>query len=82
MVVLYGMTFVLLAKELRAAYLGLLSPLHMDDAAFVILARRSAQLIKMLIKREPDRGYFPEPAKSIFLLVTSGQEEAERQLLL
>ena len=30
------------------------------------------------MKRGPDRGYFPEPAKSIFISCTPGQEEAAR----
>ena len=38
--------------------------------------RRSAQLLKLLMRREPDRGYFPEPAKSLFISDTPGQEEA------
>ena len=29
------------------------------------------------MKRGPDRGYFPEPDKSLFILDTPGQEEAE-----
>ena len=33
-VVLYGITLVPLAKELGAAYMGLLSPFYVDDAAF------------------------------------------------
>ena len=30
------------------------------------------------MKRGPDRGYFPDPAKALFILDTPGQEEAER----
>ena len=37
--VLYGITFVPLAEELRAADPGLLSPFYVDDAAFGGLAR-------------------------------------------
>ena len=72
-------TLVHLAEELRAAYPGLLSPLYADDAAFDGLARRSAQLLKMLMKRGPDRGYFSEPAKSLFISDTPEKEEAEKQ---
>ena len=31
------------------------------------------------MKRGPDRGYFPEPAKSLFISDTLGQEEAEKR---
>ena len=71
--VLYGITLVSLAEELRAAYPGLLSPFYADDAAFDGSARRSAQLLKLLIKGGADQGYFPEPAKSLFISETPGQ---------
>ena len=68
--VLYWTTLVPLAEELRAADPGLLSPFYVDDAAFDGSARRSAQLLKLLMKRGPDRRYFPDPSKSIFVLDT------------
>ena len=77
--VLYSITLVPLAKELRAADPGLLSPFYADDAAFDGSTRRSAQLLKLLMKRGPDRGYFPEPAKSLFISDTPGQEEAAKR---
>ena len=57
--VLYGITLVPLAEELRAADPGLLSPFYADNAAFNGSAQRSAQLLKLLMKRGPDQGYFP-----------------------
>ena len=54
--VLYGITLVPLAEELQAADPGLLSPFYADNAAFDGLARRSAQLLKLLMKRGTDRG--------------------------
>ena len=77
--VLYGITLVPLAEELRAADPGLLSPFYVDDAAFNGRARRSAQLLKMLMKRGLDRRYFPERAKSLFISDTPGQEEAAKR---
>ena len=71
--VLYGITIVPLAEELRAADPGLLSPFYADDAAFDGSERRSAQLQKLLMKRGPDRGYFPDPDKSLFISNTPGQ---------
>ena len=74
--VLYGITLVPLAEELRTADTGLLSPFYADDVAFDGLAQQSAQLLKLLINRWPDRGYLTEPAKSLFISNTPGQEEA------
>ena len=31
------------------------------------------------MKRGPDRGYFPDPAKSLFILDTPGQEEVVKR---
>ena len=56
--VLYGITLVTLAEELRAADLGLLSLPYADDAAFDGLAQHIVQLTNLLMKRGPDRGYF------------------------
>ena len=70
--VLYGITLVPLAEELRSSDLGLFSPFYADDAYFDGSARRSAQLLKLLAKRGLDRGYFAEPAKSLFISDTPG----------
>ena len=77
--VLYGITLAPLTEELRAADPGLLYLFYADDAEFDGSARRSAQLLKLLMRRRPDRGYFPEPAKSIFILDTPGQEAAAKR---
>ena len=77
--VLYGITLVPLAEELRAADPGLLSLFYANDAAFGGSAQSSAQLLKLLMKRGPDRGYFPERAKSLLIVDTPGQEEAAKR---
>ena len=77
--VLYGITIVALAEELRAAGPGILSPFYADDAAFDGSARRSAQLLKLLMRRGPDRGYLPEPAKSLFISDTPEQEAGAKR---
>ena len=77
--VLYEITLVHLAKYLRASDLGFLSPFFADDAAFEGLARQSAQLLELLMERGTDRGYFPEPAKSLYISDTPEQEEATRR---
>ena len=77
--VLYRIALVPLAEELRAADPGLLSPFYADNAAFDGLARRRTQLLKLLMKRGPDQGYFPEPDNSLSILDTPGQEEAAKR---
>ena len=77
--VLYGITLVPLVEELQAADLGILSLFYAGDAAFDGSARRSAQLLKLLMMRGPDRGYFPEPTKSLFISDTPGQEAAAKK---
>ena len=77
--VLYMITLVPLAKGLRATDPVLLSPFYADDTVFHSLARRIAQLLKLLMNRGPDRGCFPDPAKSLFILDTPGQEEAAKR---
>ena len=47
--VLYDITLVPLAKELRVAGLGILSPFYADNSTFDRSARRSAQLLNMLM---------------------------------
>ena len=77
--VLYSITLAPFAEELKAADPGLLSPFYANDAAFDGSERRSAQLLKLSMKRGTDQGYFPEPAKSLFILDTPGQEEAAKR---
>ena len=59
--------------------MGLLSLFYADDMAFDGFERRSAQLLRLLMKRGPGRGYFPKPAKSLFILDTPRQEEAMKR---
>ena len=77
--VLYGITLVPLTEVLIAADLGLLLAFYADDAAFDGSAQQSAQILELLMKRGLDQGYFPEPAKSLFISYTPGQEEAAKR---
>ena len=77
--VLYRITLVPLAEELRAADPGILLQFYADHAAFDGFAQRSAQLLKLLMKRGPDRGYFLDPDKFLFISDTLGQEEASKR---
>ena len=75
MIVLYGITLVLLEEEPRDADPTLMSPFQADDAVFDGSERQSAAKMRLLMDRGPDRGYFPEMSKSIF--ITDNQEEKE-----
>ena len=77
--VLYRITLVLLAEELKAEDMGLLSPFNADNAAFDGSERQSAQLLKVLMESGPDQRYFIDPAKSLFISDTPGQEAAVRR---
>ena len=52
---------------------------YAGDEVFGASARQSTQLLKLLMERGPDRGYFPDLAKSLFISDTLGQEEAVRR---
>ena len=58
---------------------GLLSPFYTDDTSFYGSARRSAQLLMMLMKKGLDQGYFPNPAKPLFISYTPRQEAAAKR---
>ena len=77
--VLYGITLVPLAEELKAAGLRLLSPLYADDVTFYGSALQSAQILKLSMDRGPDQGYFPEPANYLFIFDLLRQEEVTRR---
>ena len=47
--------------------------------AFDISAQQSAHILKLLMRRGADWGYFPEPAKFLFISYTPGQEEAAKR---
>ena len=79
LMVLYGITLTPLAEELRASYSGLLPPFYADNAVFDDSTQQSAQLLKLLKERVADRGNFPYPDKSLFILDTLGKEEAVRR---
>ena len=61
--VLYGITLVPLAEELRYADPTLLSPFYANDAEFDGLTRRSASQLRLLMEWGPDRGCFTKLAK-------------------
>ena len=52
-------------------------PFYADNVMFNGSAQRSSQLLKLLMKRESERGYFPKPDKSLFISDTPGQEAGD-----
>ena len=69
---LYGISLIPLDEDLSAADSGLLSPFYAYDTEFDGSSQQSAQILRMLMDRGPDRGYFPETAKSLFYLGHTG----------
>ena len=65
--VLYGITLVPLAEDLRDGDPTLMSPFYADDAEFDGLVRRSAAQLHVMMYWGTDRVYLPEPAKSLFI---------------
>ena len=77
--VLYGIILTPLEEELWAADPRLLYLFYAEDTAFGGSSRRSVQLLKLLMERGPERGYFPKPTKSLFIADSPEQEEAAKR---
>jgi hypothetical protein len=65
--VLYGLALTPLAEQLRRAVPSVAQPWYADDAAMAGPVRGIARAMRLLQQQGPARGYFPEPAKSIFV---------------
>jgi hypothetical protein len=65
--VLYGLALVPLAATLRAAHPAVRQAWYADDSALKGRARDIAAAMTLLARLGPERGYFPEPAKSIYI---------------
>ena len=63
--VLYGLALLPLAKSLRDAKPAVLQPWYADDMAMHGHVNDITDIMRLLLKEGPQRGYFPEPAKSI-----------------
>ena len=77
--VFYEIILIPLVEELRAADPGLLYPFYKENAVFDGSEQCSSQLLKLLMNRGLVWEYFPEPAKSLFISDTLGQEEAGKR---
>mmetsp|Transcript_4502 Transcript_4502/g.9683 ORF Transcript_4502/g.9683 Transcript_4502/m.9683 type:complete len:235 (+) Transcript_4502:217-921(+) len=65
--VLYGLSLVPLAETLRRSHPDVIQPWYADDAAMHGTVSQIASTMRQLHALGPACGYFPEPAKSIFL---------------
>ena len=77
--VLYGINLSPLTEELRDADPTLLSPFYADDAEFDGSARRSVAQLRLLIDWGPERSYFTEQTKSLFISDNPEEKEAARR---
>ena len=77
--VLYRNTLVSLAEDLKEADYTLLSPLYANDEVFYVLARWNADQLKLLMSRGLDRGYFPDPSRSLFISDNPEDKEETRR---
>ena len=77
--VLYRTTLVLLEEELIYADPTFLSPFYDDNVVFDASVRRSTAQLQQLMDWELDQGYFPDPAKSLFIANNPEDEEAARR---
>ena len=64
---LYGIATMPLAERLRQAIPNALQPWYADDSSAVGTAAQSAKYLQLLQQWGPKYGYFPEPAKCIYI---------------
>eukprot|EP00957_Ditylum_brightwellii_P117987 8998967-Ditylum_brightwellii.AAC.1 len=57
-----------------------IAPIYADDEGVDSPARCNAHIIKVLIEQGPDRGYFPEPGKSIHICDDPSQVQETKQI--
>ena len=76
--VLYGITLVLLAYELRDVDPTLLSTFYANDTEFDGSMRLSVAKLHLLMDWGLEHGYFPKPAKLIFIADNLEEKEALR----
>ena len=76
--VLYGIALAPLAEKLQDVDPTLISPLYADDVAFDGLERPSAAQLRLLMERGTVQGYFPDPAKSLFIADNPEKKDQQR----
>ena len=78
--VLYGIALTPLAERIKAATQGITQSWYADDAAIAGPASKVKAAFHLLQQWGPDRGYHPEPNKSIVVAPTHHHEQAKRHL--
>jgi hypothetical protein len=78
--ILYGTALVPLAKRLVDETPEVIQPWYADDAAMAGRASKVRDAMRLLQQWGPDRGYFPEPAKSIVVCERESRERAQETL--
>jgi len=77
---IYGLTLVPLAKRLRDEVPNTNQPWYADDCAMSGTSTSIAKAMVLLLKLGPQRGYFPEPSKSIIVCRADCQEQVAKNL--
>ena len=76
---LRSITLITLVEDFRIANSGLLTHFYVDNAEFGVLVRRSIQILKLILQWSPYQGYFPEPARLIFIADSLDHEEEAKR---
>ena len=58
----------------------ILTTCYTDNAEFGGTAWRISQILKLILERGPDRGHFPEQAKSKFIADSTNQETEKQEI--
>jgi hypothetical protein len=77
---LYGLALVPLAERLRAAFPEVLQAWYADDSVLQGRTSGIASCMAELKRLGPERGYLPEPAKSILICAPADRPAAESRL--
>ena len=77
--ILYGIYLVPLAEDLRSSDLRLLSTFYTNDAAFYRSEQTSEKILNMLMEKGTYMGYFPNPAKTLFISNMPEQEDTAKR---
>eukprot|EP00957_Ditylum_brightwellii_P011460 866229-Ditylum_brightwellii.AAC.2 len=76
----YDITLVPLAEQVTKLDQKVITPLYANDECANGPARCNAQIVKFLVKQGSDRGYFPEPDKSIHVCDDPAQLKETRRI--
>ena len=76
-IISYGISILLLIYELRTAHPHVTQPWYADGAGAGGMFEALNDHMRYLMVREPPRGYFPEPTKSILLVSPKNVHQVE-----